>query len=188
MKHIIPLSACLAILSLTGHAAEMYRWVDSRGIVHYSDIRSPDAEKIDPGKYSGQAVPGEDLPYGTRIAQQNFPVTLYVGAGCGDACDKARSLLNKRGIPFAEKSLSTKEDIDAFKKLTGSDIVPTLAVGNSYLNGFQSEQWQGELDIAGYPKIAPYRSPNTEPAKPANQKTAEPVPENPDVQESPDTQ
>ena len=188
MKLIITLSVSLVIMSLSAHAADMYRWVDSRGIVHYSDIPSPDAEKIDPGKFSGQAAPGEDLPYGTRIAQQNFPVTLYVGAGCGDACDKARNLLSKRGIPYAEKTLSTKEGIDAFKKLSGSDIVPTLAVGNSYLKGFQSEQWQGELDIAGYPKIAPYRAPNAEPTKPAVQKPAEPAPENPDVQDNPATQ
>ena len=187
MKGAVLLLGCLAILSLTVQAADMYRWVDSRGIVHYSDLPSPDAEKINPGKFSGQVAPGEDLPYGTRIAQQNFPVTLYVGSGCGDACDQARSLLNKRGIPYAERTLRTLEEINAFKKLTGSEIVPTLAVGKSYLKGLQSEQWHGELDIAGYPKIAPYRAPNTEPAEPAAEKPAEPVPEIPDVQESPTT-
>ncbi|MFZ5523211.1 MAG: glutaredoxin family protein [Pseudomonadota bacterium] len=185
MKRIISLSACLVILSFTVQAADLYRWVDSRGIVHYSDMPSPDAEKLDPRKFSDQVVPGEDLPYGTRIARQNFPVTLYVGSGCGDACDQAHSLLNKRGIPYAEKTLRTREEIDAFKKLTGSEIVPTLAVGKSYLKGLQSEQWHGELDIAGYPKIAPYRAPNTEP--PAAEKPAEPAPEIPDVEESPAT-
>jgi glutaredoxin len=193
VKRVISLSVGLAILSfyfqaLTGQASEMYRWVDSRGIVHYSDMPSPNAEIINPGKFSGQVAPGDDLPYATRIAQQNFPVTLYVGAGCGDTCDKARSLLNKRGIPYAEKKLNTKDQIDAFKKQSGSDIVPTLAVGNSYLKGLQSEQWNGELDIAGYPKIAPYRTPNIESAKPGVEKPAEPVPENPDVKDSSVTQ
>jgi glutaredoxin len=164
VKLIISLSACLAILSLPVQAADMYRWVDSRGIVHYSDMPSPDSEKLDPRKFSGEVAPDEDLPYGTRIARQNFPVTLYVGAGCGDTCEKARNLLNKRGIPYAEKTISTTDDIDAFKKLTGSDIVPTLAVGRSYLKGLQSEQWHSELDIAGYSKIAPYRAPSSEPA------------------------
>ena len=179
MKRIISLSACLAILSLTVQAADLYRWVDSKGIVHYSDMPSPDAEKINPGKFSCQVVPDDDLPYATRIAQQNFPVTLYVGSGCGDACNRARSLLSKRGIPYAEKTLRTKDEIEAFKKLTGSEIVPTLAVGKSYLMGLEPGQWHGELDIAGYPKIAPYRAPITEPAEPAAEK--------PDVQESPTT-
>jgi glutaredoxin len=184
VKRIISLSACVAVLSFTVHAAEMYRWVDSNGIVHYSDVPSPDAEKINPGKFSDQAAPGEDLPYGTRIAQQNFPVTLYVGSGCGDTCSQARSLLTKRGIPYTEKTLRTKEEVDAFKKLTGSDMVPTLAVGKTYLKGLQSGQWHGELDIAGYPKIAPYRAPNAEPAV---DKPAELVPESTDVKESPAT-
>ena len=189
MKRIISLSACLAILSLNilapaVQAADMYRWVDSKGIVHYSDMPSPDAEKLDPRKFSDQAVPDEDLSYGTRIARQNFPVTLYVGAGCVDICNQARSLLNKRGIPYAERALHTKDEVDAFRKLTGSEIVPTLAVGKSYLKGLHSEQWHSELDIAGYPKIAPYRAPNIEPAA---KKPAEPAPENPDTRESPTT-
>ena len=148
--------------SLTVHAADMYRSVDSRGTVHYSDMPSPDAEKINPGKFLDKVTVDENLPYATSIAKQNFPVTLYVSSGCGDACNKARNLLNKRGIPYSEKSLSTRDDIDALKKHSGNDIVPTLAVGKSYLNGFQSEQWHSELDIAGYPRIAPYRAPNIE--------------------------
>lgn len=184
VKRVISLLACLAILSLTVQAADMYRWVDSKGVVHYSDMPSPDAEKLDSRKFSDQVTPGEDLPYGTSIAREKFPVTLYVGAGCGDTCEKARSLLNKRGIPYAEKTLSTKDDVDAFKKITGSDIVPTLAVGKSYLKGLQSEQWQGELDIAGYPKIAPYRAPSSEPVKHATEKPAEPAAETSDTQTS----
>jgi glutaredoxin len=190
VKRLISLSPCLVILllilqALTVQAADMYRWVDSRGIVHYSDMPSPDAEKINPGKFSGQPTPGEDLPYATQIARQNFPVTLYVGSGCGAACDQARSLLNKRGVPYAEKTLSTRDQIDAFRKQSGSDIVPTLAVGKTYLKGLQTEQWNGELDIAGYPKVAPYRAPNTEAEA---EKPSETAPPNPDVQESPAAQ
>ncbi|MGC2049078.1 MAG: glutaredoxin family protein [Gallionella sp.] len=184
---ILALFVCLVIHSLTVQAADVYRWVDSRGIVHYSDMPSPDAEKLDPKKFSGQVAPDEDLSYGTRIARQNFPVTLYVGSGCVDICNQARNLLNMRGIPYAEKALHTKDEVDAFRKLTGSEIVPTLAVGKSYLKGLQAEQWHGELDIAGYPKIAPYRAPNTEPAKPAAEKPAQLVPETTDVEESPTT-
>jgi hypothetical protein len=186
VKRMISLPACLAVLALnilapTVQAVDMYRWVDSSGIVHYSDMPSADAEKLDPRKFSDQVAPGDDLPYAARIARQNFPVTLYVGAGCVDICNQARSLLNKRGIPYVEKALHTKDEVDAFRKLTGSEIVPTLAVGKSYLKGLLYEQWHSELDNAGYPKIAPYRAPNTEPAA---EKPAEPAAENPGTRES----
>jgi hypothetical protein len=176
MKAIVLLPACLAIISLTVQASDLYRWVDSSGVVHYSDMPSADAEKIDAKKFSGEVTPSENLPYETRRAQQNFPVSLYVSKGCGEACDQARSMLNKRGIPFSEKVLQTKQDIEAFKQLSGIDnIVPVLAVGKNFLKGFLELQWNNELDAAGYPKTAPYRAPGTPaagqivPANPAAQ-------------------
>lgn len=158
MKRIISLPAFLAILSLSVQAGDLYRWVDSAGIVHYSDVPTADAEKIDSRKFSDEVTPSENLPYETRRAQQNFPVTLYVGAGCGETCDQARSLLSKRGIPFSEKLLRTKQDVETFRQLSGIDsVVPVLAVGKYFLKGFLELQWNSELDIAGYPKTATYR-------------------------------
>ena len=162
MRGTLLLAVCCATLPLALQGAEVYRWIDAQGVVHYSDVPSSDAEKINPGKFLDQSSPDDALPYETRIAQQNFPVVLYVSAGCGGACDRARSLLDQRGIPYTEKTLSTKDDIDSFRKLSGDEIVPTLGLGRSYLKGFQEEHWHGELDIAGYPKIAPYRAPTVD--------------------------
>jgi hypothetical protein len=160
MKYPILLLACLANSSV--QAGELYRWVDSSGVVHYSDVPSNNAEKIDSRKFSGGGMPGENLSYETRRAQQNFPVTLYVADGCGEMCNQARSLLNKRGIPFSEKWLRTKQDVDDFRHLSGFDgVVPVLAIGKNFLKGFLDTQWNSEFDLAGYPKIAPYRAPNT---------------------------
>jgi hypothetical protein len=168
MKAIILLAACLAIMSLSVQAGELYRWVDSSGVVHYSDMPSADAEKVDVMKSSGEVTPSENLPYETRRAQQNFPVTLYVSKDCGETCDQARSLLKKRGIPFSEKALETKQDIDAFKQLSGiGGVVPVLAVGKNFLKGFLESQWNNELDFAGYPKTAPYRAPSAPSTLPA---------------------
>lgn len=170
MKRTILLSISLAAISLTVQAGDMYRWKDASGVVHYSDTPTEGATRIEGGNYSGDAEPGVILPYATRLAQQNFPVTLYVATGCDDVCGQARNLLIKRGIPFNEKLLRTKDEIDKFRKVTGKDIVPTLAVGKSHLNGFQAELWHGELDLAGYPKVAPYGAVNIQPvviAKPA---------------------
>ena len=158
MNIIILLLACLSSISLNLQAAGLYRWVDSSAAVHYSDVPSPDAEKMDARKFSGTVTPSDDLPYETRRAQQNFPVTLYTGEGCGDMCDQARNLLKKRGVPFSEKLLRTPQDIEDFKQLSGiNGEGPVLGVGRNFLKGFLDSRWNSELDIAGYPKTAGYR-------------------------------
>ena len=152
--------------------ADTYRWVDQSGKVHYGDAPPTTEEvRVEQKKFPTTPEAGNaDLPYETRHAQQNFPVTLYVSSNCGAPCQQARDFLNKRGIPFTEKSLLTQEEINTFTKQSGSDQSPTLAVGKAYLKGFQADQWSSELDTAGYPKIAPYR-PKT-PAKALTDKPA----------------
>ena len=139
--------ACGSVL-----ADEWYRWVDESGKVHYGDSPAPGAAGVE--KIKSVSTPADSdagLPYETRRAKQNFPVTLYVAVNCGDVCQEARDLLHKRGVPFEEKSLKTQEDFDAFKQMSGSDGVPTLIVGKSWLRGFQTRKWSSELDAAGYP-------------------------------------
>ena len=157
MKRIVLLLGCLTAMPLGAQAGDLYRWVDAQGKVHYGDTPPPEAAQLELLKSPAAPALGEDLPYETRRAQQNFPVTLYVAKNCAEYCDQARSLLNKRGIPFSEKVLETQEDMDTFRKLSGFDGVPALSVGKTFLKGFLAEQWHGELDIAGYPKTAPYR-------------------------------
>jgi len=170
MKHILPMLVCLIfttpLTATLGQAGELYRWVDQSGKVHYGDAPPPDVTDVESKRFAASNVSDENLPYATRKARENFPVVLHASHDCGEPCVEARSLLDKRGIPFSEKLLKTKDDIDAFKRLTGSDMVPTLAVGRIYLKGFQSQRWHSELDIAGYPKSAPYRAPNNQPAAP----------------------
>ena len=156
----------LVLLAAWGSTqAETYRWVDKTGKVHYGDLPSGEAAQVERktfGDVSG--MENADLPYETRRAQQKFPVTLYVFDGCGEPCQQARGFLEKRGIPFSEKKLVTQEDIDRFRKESGSDQAPTLSVGKAWLKEFEAGQWGGELDLAGYPRIAPYRPP-AQPAK-----------------------
>jgi len=157
-------------------ADSLYRWVDKDGNVHYGDRPAEDAVGAEQKKFGAPVSAGDDdLSYSVRKAKQDFPVTLYVAPNCGGGCVQGRSLLNKRGIPFVEKNLVTKEDIDEFKAKTGGDVVPVLAVGKSVNSGFEAEQWNGALDIAGYPKTAPYGSRPVlpAPAKPDVPATAE---------------
>jgi len=156
MKRIVLLLACLAIMPV--QAGELFRWLDKDGKVNYGDTPPMDAIDVQNIKSSSGSSPNDDLPYETRIALQNFPVTLYVGNGCGEPCDQARSLLNRRGVPFSEKVLKTRQDIEAFKQLSGMEnFVPVLQVGKNFFKGFMESQWNSELDVAGYAKTASYR-------------------------------
>ena len=162
MKRILWL--CLA-LNLSGtQAGELFRWIDANGKVHYGDAVPPNAAQIERKKFPNGGTPNVDTPYETKLAQQNFPVVLYTADSCTMYCEMGRSLLSKRGIPFSEKKLKSKAEMDDFKTLSGGDTVPTLGVGRHYLSGYLEDQWQRELDASGYPKKPPYRAPGTLPA------------------------
>jgi glutaredoxin len=168
MKGIFLLMGLLIMTN--AQAGELYRWVDRDGKVHYGDMPQPGTEDLEQLKLGKEPAPDESLPYETQRAMQNFPVTLYAFPDCGQACQKARDFLNKRGIPFTEKSLLSQEDIDTFRKASGDSQLPAATVGKTWLKGFQEEQWNSELDFAGYPKrVLKYRPsrPATPPAQPA---------------------
>ncbi|BCK88864.1 hypothetical protein MIZ01_2670 [Sideroxyarcus emersonii] len=148
------------LIVTNAQAGELYRSVDSSGKVHYSDRPLQGSEDVEELKLGKEPQPGEELPYETQRAMQNFPVTLYTFPDCGALCEQARDLLVKRGVPFTDKSLVTQEDMNAFRKDSGDNQLPALSIGKTWLKGVQAEQWNKELDFAGYPKsVLTYRPP-----------------------------
>lgn len=145
--------------------AELYRSVDSQGKVHYSDTPLPGTDDVEQLKLGTPPTPDTALPYETRRAQKFFPVTLYIGPGCGAPCETAQAFLRKRGIPYTEQSLDTFEKAEAYKKEAGDLQIPTITIGNTRLKGFLESSWNKELDFAGYPKAAPYRPRAAQPAQ-----------------------
>lgn len=159
------------MLLVTGSAQadSLFRWVDKSGKVHYGDRPAADAVRAEEKKFVAPPVADDEyLAYETRKAKENFPVILYVSDNCGEPCTQSRTFLYKRGIPYTEKNLLTQEDIDAFTVLTGSNSIPTVTIGRTILRGLEAQRWNKELDVAGYPKTAPYgaRQPPAAVAKP----------------------
>ena len=152
MRHLLIL--CLA-LSSAAALAQAYRWVDPSGRTVISDTPPP-------GRAHSVAKAGADkentdgLPYAVKKAAENFPVTLYTSADCVGQCKDARNLLNLRGVPFTEKMVQTPEDFEELKKLVGDAYVPALKVGKQSFRGFEASAYNNLLDLAGYPKTAPY--------------------------------
>lgn len=139
-------------------AQTTYRWIDkSSGKTVFSDQPPPPgASRV--VKQTG-AQPGDErqLPYATRQAAAKFPVTLYTSASCSEACQQARDLLNTRGVPFTEKQLKSEAEFAELARLLGSEAgFPSLSVGRQNLRGLADDAWNELLDLAGYPKSAPY--------------------------------
>lgn len=143
-------------------SAQLYRWTDDQGRVHVTDTPPPASAKNVQQRAAGTtptAAAATNLPYAVQIAAKSFPVTLYTAPGCAP-CGIARALLNQRGVPFREVSVTSEEQTKELKQAVGSLSVPAIRVGASVQKGFEQGAYDALLDSAGYPRagIAPARN------------------------------
>jgi glutaredoxin len=179
-------SALLLSCALAAQAQGVQRIVGPDGKVTYTDRAAP-------ASASAPAAPANDagaLPFALRQAVQRYPVTLYTGDKC-NPCNSARELLQKRGVPFAEKTVSTPDDAQAFAKLGVDNSLPLISVGAQRITGFQATELNRYLDAAGYPAESQlprtHRNPAPQalaPAAPAAQPSAA-APAAPSVPQAP---
>jgi glutaredoxin len=143
----------LLVCSLTAYA-QMYRWTDEQGGTHYTDTPPPPSAKGVQKKSvrSGDTPSPAPMPYALQEAVRTAPVSLYVSEECGDLCKNGRDYLNKRGVPFTEKIVASREQIDDLIRLTGANRVPVLIVGGDVQQGYDEGTWGRALDTAGYPR------------------------------------
>ncbi len=138
-------------------AQQVYKIVGPDGRITFSD-QPPENPTVQaqPAKVVSMRGGGSSLaslPFELRQAAQRYPVTLYTAPGC-EICARGRSFLSARGIPFAEKTVSTREDSDALMRLANTQNVPLLTIGGQQLKGFSDTEWAQFLDAAGYPKTS----------------------------------
>lgn len=147
----------LAFSSLAG-AQTTYRWIDkATGQTVFSDQPPPPGTRILETREGPAATDARQMPYATRQAAEKYPVILYTTASCAEVCASARALLNGRGVPFSEKLLKSEDEIAEISKQMGNDsFIPGLKVGTQAFAGYESGAWNNLLDLAGYPRTAPY--------------------------------
>ncbi len=177
--------AVLAIItSASGllHAQQVYKSVDKNGRVTYSEV-PPLPGSGD--KLTGDSATNVALPYALQQVVSRYPVTLYTTAECAP-CINARLMLTQRGVPFAERTVSSNEDITAYKKLNGENHFPLATIAAQQLKGYEETEWTKYLDAAGYPKSStlPRNYRNAEPVSLTPKKVLE-KPEKPAVIEKP---
>jgi glutaredoxin len=145
----------------SGQERQLYRYIDADGKVVYSDqLPPPNAKNVQSKRVTANVIDTSEASLASQRASERFPVTLYT-FDCGQPCQGAEALLNKRGVPFTTVNVSDPAGSAKVTSLVGSNVAPVLQVGDKLVSkGLNEPRWQAMLDEAGYPRsAAPRRSP-----------------------------
>jgi len=170
MKNSIRLlPAALLCCAALAHA-QLYKSVGPDGRITYSDTPPAAAKQLETRPLPSGAAIAAPLPYELAQVAKAQPVTLFTADKCAP-CDAARSFLAARGVPYAEKTVSSNEDIAALRSAGGDAQLPFLTIGRSKEKGFEEGAWHTALNAAGYPKTSQlpvnWRNPAPQSAAPA---------------------
>lgn len=149
MKSLL-LMLCL-VLPFGMAAADIYKWVDENGRVHFGDAPATvqKTETVDLSHINTYNAPSkifidETLAHPTDTTNKQARVIVYSASWCG-VCVKAKNWLKANGISFQEydieKSDRGKRD---YKKLKGRGV-PIILVGQQRMNGFSPSYMQQML-------------------------------------------
>lgn len=149
----------LALVCTTGlaQAQVIFRTVGPDGAVGFSDKASTSKDSASTLSASSRLpvdrITPDGLTFELRQIANRFPVVLYTGDNCSP-CNSGRGLLRARGIPFAERTVTTPADADALQRLSGESSLPFLTIGGQHIKGFAEGEWHQFLDAAAYPKTS----------------------------------
>ncbi len=149
-------STFIALQASSALAQTVYRIVGADGRVTFSD-KPPVTrdDKVTATGRGGKAIElgNAPLPYELGQVVSRFPVTLYTSTNCAP-CGAGRTLLSSRGVPFAERTVNTNEDIEALGRISGESSLPFLTIGGQKIKGYSDAEWTQFLDAAGYPSTS----------------------------------
>lgn len=130
----VVIAGCVSMFSAIPVSAEIYKWIDGEGKVHFTD-QPPSGENFERLNLRINTYNSPEVTDVTGDFGQNKRVTMYGASWCA-VCKKARKYFHAKGIAFVEydieKSSKGKRD---FKKLGGRGV-PIILVGGKRLNGF----------------------------------------------------
>ncbi|MDX5152135.1 MAG: glutaredoxin family protein [Acidiferrobacterales bacterium] len=140
--------------------AEIYKWVDADGVVHYSSRASQNAESEDvtsrvksKGNFVSEPSPPPDASAKTTgdkndAATDSKSVTVFTNLGCS-TCKQVKAYLNARGIAYKEYDVS--KDVEGKKRYAelGGSSYPFIVVGEQHMSGFNEKGLEKMLKTAG---------------------------------------
>ena len=157
VRPLIAITLCsitaAATFALPAQAQQVFRIVGPDGKVTFSDKPPLESSaKVAPvvRMPAAGATASAGLPFELQQIASKYPVTLYTSNDCSP-CAAGRAYLTGRGIPFAERTVVTTEDVQALQRIAGEKSMPLLTVGGQKLKGYSNSEWSQFLDAAGYP-------------------------------------
>jgi glutaredoxin len=149
----LTLALLMGCATLSAGAQGVYRSVGPDGRVTFSDQppATENARAVGTSSASASTATSPPLPFVLRQAVSRYPVTLYTSPNCSP-CNTGRNLLNRRGIPYVEKTITTPQDAEALIRISGQTSLPFLTIGAQKIQGFSDIEWTQFIDAAGYPQ------------------------------------
>lgn len=127
--------------------AEIYKWVDENGKVHFSDKPpvNDNAEKIDEQKLlartSSYTSVSIDTITSSNINNPSNKLIIYTTSSCG-YCLKAKKYFAENKIPYKEKNIETSKKFNREFKLLGGKGVPVITWKNKLMKGFSVKRFE----------------------------------------------
>jgi glutaredoxin len=146
MKNLSPLitSLLLVLLMISPVTqADLYKWVDKNGKVHYGDSPPENVKlkKITGNISSFTSVSVEPFVYDPNLVskrKESKSVVMYSTSWCG-YCKKAARHFRKNKIPFTEYDIEkSARAANEYKKLRGRGV-PVILIGDRRMNGFSAK-------------------------------------------------
>jgi glutaredoxin len=144
MKYIL-----VILLAFAGTvAADVYKWTDSAGHVHFSD-KQPTSEKIEkitlkvytPKPTVEKTVsdtdknPTDEKDSLPPAISPPLPAIMYATSWCG-YCQKAREYFRQKNIPYTEYDIEQNQQAKMTFDSFGGHGTPVIFVGKERINGF----------------------------------------------------
>ncbi len=112
--------------------AEIYKWVDDRGKVHFSG-RKPANHDAEPIELRINTY--TSITYAVSKIDHGQKVVMYSTSWCA-YCKKAKQYFKKNNIKFTEYDIEENARARKRYKKLGATGVPVIVVGQKRMNGF----------------------------------------------------
>jgi glutaredoxin len=125
------------LIPAAGLHAEIYKWVDEQGQVHYSDQKPEDrpVTEIPMQSRSYQGISYGTVEVDTPKVATKAKVIMLSATWCG-TCKKAKQYFRRNGIPFLEYDIEKSSRGKRLYEQLGATGVPVILVGKKRMNGF----------------------------------------------------
>ncbi|MCF6288176.1 MAG: DUF4124 domain-containing protein [Proteobacteria bacterium] len=135
----------LLIILANPSFAEIFKWVDEKGVTHYSENKpeSIAVEEIHIKSYNNVSIVNNDSDLESNSMEQTpkarlkrpKKVIMYSTEWCG-VCKKAKKYFKKENIRYTSYDIDKSKSAKARYKKLGAKGVPVIFVGKKRMNGF----------------------------------------------------